>query len=67
MCLTKADQNGFTPERSIGDTLRLVYDVLFHTKKLHVPRIILLFDFATSFDSISRAFYVFSYCLVKYY
>jgi len=60
---TKADQNGFTPERSIGETLRLVYDVLFYAEKLDTPIIILLFDFANYFDSISWEFYVFSYLI----
>ena len=50
------DQSGYLPGRFIGDTIRLVYDIMFYTERNNLPGMLLLLDFATAFDSISWDF-----------
>ena len=44
------------PNRFIGDSIRLMYDVLCHGNSSGVPGIIMLIDFEKAFDSISWQF-----------
>jgi len=50
------DQSGFLPGRFIGDTIRLVYDIMFYTERNNLPGMLLLLDVSTAFDSISWDF-----------
>ena len=50
------DQTGFLSGRYIGENIRLIYDVLFHTETQGIPGQILLIDFAKAFDSVSWSF-----------
>ena len=50
------DQTGFLAGRYIGENVRLIYDVLYHTEKYSIPGQILLIDFLKAFDSVSWSF-----------
>ena len=50
------DQKGFIAGRYIGENVRLIYDVLFETKKQNIPGIILSVDFEKAFDTVSWKF-----------
>ena len=54
--LINQDQKGFITGRFIGENIRLVYDVLFETKKQEIPGLLLSIDFQQAFDSISWKF-----------
>ena len=54
--LISNDQTGFIPGRYIGETTRLIYDILHFTEEHDIPGILLLIDFEKSFDSISWMF-----------
>ena len=54
--IINGDQTGFMAGRYIGENVRLIYDVLFHTEKLSIPGQILLIDFLKAFDSVSWSF-----------
>ena len=51
--LIHEDQKGFTAGRYIGENIRLIYDVLFETKKQDIPGMILSVDFEKAFDTVS--------------
>ena len=48
------DQKGFMSGRHIGDSIRLISDVLFETYRYKIPGQLFLIDFAKAFDSISH-------------
>ena len=50
------DQKGFIAGRYIGENVRLIYDVLFETKKQNIPGMILSVDFEKAFDTVSWKF-----------
>lgn len=54
--LINEDQKGFIAERFIGENTRLIYDILFETKKQNIPGLLLLVDFEKAFDSLSWKF-----------
>ena len=51
--LIHEDQKGFTAGRYIGENIRLIYDILFETKKQDIPCMILSVDFEKAFDTVS--------------
>ena len=50
------DQTGFLAGRYIGENIRLLYDVLYHTEENNIPGQILLIDFFKAFDSVAWSF-----------
>ena len=52
--LIHADQKGFLSGRYIGESIRLLYDILFQTHSDNVPGQLLLLDFEKAFDSINH-------------
>ena len=54
--LIHEDQKGFIAGRYIGENVRLIYDVLFETKKQNIPGMILSVDFEKAFDTVSWKF-----------
>ena len=50
------DQKGFISGRYIGENTRLIYDILYETKRLDIPGMILLIDFEKTFDTVSWHF-----------
>lgn len=54
--IVHVDQKGFLSGRFIGENVRLMYDVLFETKKQELPGLILSIDFEKAFDTVSWKF-----------
>ena len=54
--LIDKDQTGFVKGRYIGESIRLIYDLLNFTEQNNIPRLILLIDFEKTFDSLSWQF-----------
>ena len=54
--IINGDQTGFLAGRYIGENVRLIYDVLYHTEQHDIPGQILLVDFLKAFDSVSWSF-----------
>jgi len=50
--LIHPDQTGFVKGRYIGQNIRLINDMMEHTKLHHIPGILLLLDFRKAFDTI---------------
>ena len=50
------DQKGFISGRFIGENIRLLYDVLFETRKQNIPDLLLSVDFEKAFDTVSWKF-----------
>ena len=50
------DQKGFISGRFLGETIRLIYDVLYETKNQELPGLILPIDFEKTFDTVSWEF-----------
>ena len=50
------DQTGFLSGRYIGENIRMIYDVLFHTETAGIPGQLVHIDFAKAFDSVSWSF-----------
>ena len=50
------DQSGFMAGRFSSDNIRLLYDVLFLSRELKKPGLLLLIDFEKAFDSIASSF-----------
>ena len=50
------DQKGFISGRFIGENIRLLYDVLFETRKQNIPGLLLSVDFEKAFDTVSWKF-----------
>ena len=51
--LVSKTQTGFISGRYIGESIRLVYDLLHYTEKENIPGLIMLVDFEKAFDSVS--------------
>ena len=51
-------QSGFIEGRFIGDTTRLIYDVMHHTEQKKLSAMLMCIDFEKAFDSISWKFLV---------
>ena len=49
-------QNGFLDGRYIGESTRLVYDIIHHCEKSQKDGLLLLIDFEKAFDSVSWSF-----------
>ena len=47
------DQKGFISGRFIGENIRLLYGVLFETRKQNIPGLLLSVDFEKAFDTVS--------------
>ena len=52
------EQNAFIKNRHIGDTVRLISDVLYETDKNNIPGILFGADFAAAFDSVDIIFMI---------
>ena len=50
------DQKCFISRRFIGESIRLIYDILFETKEQNIPGLLLSIDFQQAFDSVSCKF-----------
>ena len=50
------DQTGFVKGRYIGQNIRLINDIMEHTKLHNIPGILLLLDFRKAFDKIEWSF-----------
>ena len=50
------NQKGFMAGRFLGENIRLIYDVLFESKKQNIPGLILSIDFEKAFDTVSWRF-----------
>ena len=54
--LINNEQTGFVPGRFIGESTRLIYDIMHYTQKAQIPGLLILIDFQKAFDSISWNF-----------
>ena len=50
------NQKGFIAGRFLGENVRLIYDVLFESKKQNLPALLLSIDFEKAFDTVSWKF-----------
>ena len=50
------NQKCFIAGRFLGENVRLIYDVLFETKKQIIPGLLLSIDFEKAFDTVSWSF-----------
>ena len=51
-----SDQTGFIKGRYIGQNIRLIIDIMEHTKSQNKPDILVLLDFQKAFDSLEWPF-----------
>ena len=58
------EQNAFVKERYIGDTVRIISDILFETQSQGIKGILFGADFAAAFDSVDH---IFMYSVLKKY
>ena len=54
--LVSKSQTGFLTGRYIGDSTRLIYDLMQHTESENIPGLLMLVDFQKAFDSVSWKF-----------
>ena len=54
--LINNEHTGFVPGRFIGESTRLIYDIMHYTQKAQIPGLLILIDFQKAFDSISWNF-----------
>ena len=54
--IVSVDQVGYLKERNIGDAIRLIEDMIFHTSNLKIQGFLLAIDFEKAFDSVSHVF-----------
>ena len=54
--LVHTDQSGFIKGRYIGQNIRLIIDIMEHTKSQNIPGILISLDFQKAFDSIEWSF-----------
>ena len=47
------EQSGFISGHYIGDSTRLIYDLMYFTEQNNIPGLLMLVDFEKAFDSIS--------------
>ena len=50
------NQKGFIAGRFLGENVRLIYDVLFESKKQNLPGLLLSIDFEKAFNTVSWKF-----------
>ena len=50
------DQIGFMKGRNIGEAIRIIDDIIFHTSNKNSPGYLVVIDFEKAFDSISHIF-----------
>ena len=54
--LISKNQMGFLKGRYIGESTRLIYDIMHYTETNHLPGLFVQIDFAKAFDSLSWKF-----------
>ena len=54
--LVHSDQTGFIKGRYIGQNIRLIIDIIEHTKSQNIPGILVSLDFQKAFDSLGWSF-----------
>ena len=54
--LVHLDQKGFIKSRYIGQNIRLIIDIMEHTKSQNIPAILVSLDFQKPFDSLEWSF-----------
>ena len=54
--LVHTDQTGFIKGRYIGENIRLIIDIMEHTKSESIPGILVSLDFQKAFDSLEWSF-----------
>ena len=54
--LVHENQKVFIAGRYLGENVRLIYDVLFETKKQNIPGLLLSVDFEKAFDTVTWSF-----------
>ena len=54
--LVHSDQTGFIKGRYIGQNIRLIIDIMEHTKSKNMPGILVSLDFQKAFDSLEWSF-----------
>ena len=54
--LVHTDQTGFIKGRYIGENIRLIIDIMEHTKSESIPGILVSLDFRKAFDSLEWSF-----------
>ena len=50
--LISKNQTGFLKGRYIGESTRLIYDIMHYTETNHLPGLLVQIDFAKAFDSL---------------
>ena len=51
------DQSGFVKDRFIGETLRLIFDLMEFSLKENIPGLMIFTDFHKAFDSLEWNFF----------
>ena len=54
--IISSSQSGFLKGRHMGECTRIIYDIMYHTEKKHIPGLLMLIDFEKAFDSLSWKF-----------
>ena len=54
--LISQSQSGFIQGRRIGESTRLMYDLMYYTEEKRIPGLLMLIDFEKAFDSVSWKF-----------
>ena len=54
--IIKIDQVGYLKGRNIGEAIRLIDDMIFHTTYKNITGYLLTIDFEKAFDSVSHQF-----------
>ena len=62
--LVSKSQTGFVPGRYIGESLRLIYDLMEYAERKRIKGLLMLIDFEKAFDSIS---WKFLYNILEYF
>lgn len=52
------DQTGYVKGRYIGETLRVIDDIIYHTNLNNIPGILITIDFEKAFDSLEWSFMI---------
>ena len=58
--IVKCDQTAYVKGRYIGESIRLISDILEYTEENGISRILFSADFEKAFDSIDTHFYLLS-------
>ena len=54
--VVSVDQVGYLNDRNIGEAVRMISDIIFHTSNFNKPGYLVAIDFEKAFDSISHTF-----------